>query len=108
MGRYKVKRKILILGNHDSLKPFTYIDLGFESVHTSLELSYNGKDYVLVHDPAASCIDRNRIFLCGHVHDLFKIQRNVINVGVDVWNFFPVSMEQIEVEALAIKLGDIW
>jgi len=105
MGQYKVKRKILILGNHDILKPFTYVNLGFESVHTSLELEHNGKSYILVHDPAASCLDRNRIFLCGHVHDLFKFQRNAINVGVDVWDFFPVSIEQIEAEALGLKMG---
>jgi calcineurin-like phosphoesterase family protein len=84
-------RKILILGSHDYLKPFEYVEAGFESVHTFLQVGNFG----LVHDPAVSCVNRSMIFLCGHVHDLFKVQMNVINVGVDVWNFFPVSEDQI-------------
>ena len=31
-------RKVLILGNHDDIKPFTYVKHGIESVHTSLIL----------------------------------------------------------------------
>jgi hypothetical protein len=33
------------------------------------------------------------ILLCGHVHNLFKIlpDKNVVNVGVDVWNFKPIT-----------------
>lgn len=81
----------LILGNHDNLKPFAYVEIGFLSVHTSLKMG----SVHLIHDPSASCIDRNNLWLCGHVHDLFVKQKNVINVGVDVWDFTPVSMNQI-------------
>jgi len=84
--------KHLILGNHDALKPFTYVDhIGFWSVHTALRV----EEFVLCHDPAPSCVDRERIWLCGHVHNLFKQINNVVNVGVDVWDFAPVSIEQI-------------
>lgn len=83
--------KILILGNHDQLKPFTYIDVGFESVHTSLEV----EDYVLVHDPAIANVDLSKKWLVGHVHNLFKKIGNVLNVGVDVWDFYPVSLNEI-------------
>jgi len=85
-------KKHLILGNHDRLSPQQYLDTGILSVHTSLEIN----SFILVHDPAVSAIDRSKIFLCGHVHDLFKIAKNVINIGVDVWDFKPVSLEQIE------------
>lgn len=88
-------RKHLILGNHDRLKPFDYVDIGFLTVHTALEICPNGHDFVLVHDPVLSAIDRTRNFLCGHVHELFKRQKNVLNVGVDVWDFKPVSLEEI-------------
>jgi len=88
--------KYLILGNHDDFRPFTCVKMGFVSVHTSLEK----EGYVMVHDPAASCIDRNKTFLCGHIHELFKIQKNVYNVGVDVQNFYPVSIEQIKKEII--------
>lgn len=83
--------KHLILGNHDCLKPFDYIDIGFRSVHTSLEI-YN---FILVHDPAISCIDRNKIFICGHVHDLFEKEKNVVNVSVEVRDYTPISIEEI-------------
>lgn len=84
--------KHLILGNHDILKPFDYIDIGFTSVHTSLELD----PFVLVHDPAVSCVNRNKKFICGHVHDLFRKQKNVINVSVEMWDYAPVSIEEIK------------
>lgn len=83
--------KHLILGNHDYLKPFDYIDIGFKSVHTSLEV----EEFVLVHDPSVSCINRNKLFICGHVHDLFKTEKNVINVSVEMWSYAPVSLEEI-------------
>jgi len=104
-------KKHLILGNHDGLKPFAYVDAGIISVHTSLVITdWDGNEYVLNHDDAPSCIDRlpenpwnkeapkpfySRIWLCGHVHDLYKTCQNVINVGVDVWNYKPVDFNTI-------------
>jgi calcineurin-like phosphoesterase family protein len=89
-------KKHLILGNHDYLNPHVYVDIGFHSVHTSLEIEVNGYPLCLVHDPALSQLDRTKYFLCGHIHDLFKKQKNCINVGVDVWDYYPVSIHQIE------------
>ena len=73
-------KKHLILGNHDKLNPFDYVEFGFLDVHTSLVVD----DIVVVHDPACSCIDRSKLFVCGHVHDLFVMCLNVINVSVEV------------------------
>jgi len=91
-------KKILILGNHDRLKAPTYVDLGFASVHTSLELDLYGDDVVCVHDPAVACtVDRSHRWLVGHVHGLFKHldAGRVTNVGVDVWDYTPVSQDQL-------------
>jgi calcineurin-like phosphoesterase family protein len=33
--------------------------------------------------------------LCGHVHEAWKVHGRVINVGVDVWDYAPVSSRQI-------------
>jgi calcineurin-like phosphoesterase family protein len=33
--------------------------------------------------------------LCGHVHEAWKRHGRVINVGVDVWDFYPVSVDQL-------------
>lgn len=85
--------KILILGNHDRFKPFEYIDIGFQSVHTY----FRHNKFHLVHDPACSIIDIYNHWCVGHIHTLFKeIQRNssnVMNVGVDVWDFYPIGID---------------
>lgn len=83
--------KHLILGNHDELKPFIYVEYGIESVHTSLEV----EEFILYHDVSVSVMDRTKPFICGHVHDLFKKQKNVVNVSVDAWDFYPVSITEI-------------
>lgn len=88
----------LILGNHDELKPFTYINMGFASVHTSLKVRIGDYDAYLIHDPSAwTVLPRDSILVCGHIHGLFKAlpEQMTINVGVDVWNFRPVTEEQI-------------
>jgi len=98
-------KKHLILGNHDTLNPFTYITTaGFYSVHTSLEISIDGIDMTLCHDPSLSEMDRSRVFICGHVHRLFKTLKNVINVGVDVWNYKPVTFKQLKPLILNLEL----
>lgn len=105
MRKYKkVKERHLILGNHDSLDPFKYHNLGFISVHTIFWLTVtlsNEKPIklLLAHDPAIyqPAVYDDYIMLCGHIHNLFKTlpDRKIVNVGVDVWDFTPVSLEQI-------------
>ena len=92
LNKIKCKRKHLIIGNHDMFEPRYYNEIGFFSIHYPyLELH----EFVLVHDPSLSIVDKSRIFLCGHVHDLFKFQKNCINVGVDCWDYKPVNIEEI-------------
>ncbi len=86
-------KKVLILGNHDKLNPFQYIEVGFQSVHTSLILG----EYVLIHDNAGlslSCTDKK--ILCGHVHQNWTKIKNSLNVGVDVHNYKPISEVEVE------------
>ena len=92
----------LILGNHDKLNPFQYIDVGFTSVHTSLIVEVEGIKCLLNHDPCVYDIaQREGLFLIhGHVHSLYKhliqINKEVLNVGVDVWDYKPVSEEKVK------------
>lgn len=102
-------RKILILGNHDKSNPFDYIEWGFESAHTSLVNTWVATTNIiyslrvlLAHDPALSAFMKQaecKLMVCGHVHNLFKYVKTddglVINVGVDVHDFKPVSLEGI-------------
>jgi calcineurin-like phosphoesterase family protein len=92
----------LVLGSHDEFKPFNYIKMGITSVHTSMWLERDGYKFVLAHDPSIYTIVQNMgektYMLCGHVHNLFKHllpEKRVINVGVDVWDYRPVSFEEI-------------
>jgi calcineurin-like phosphoesterase family protein len=39
--------------------------------------------------------DEGARLLCGHVHEKWKVQDRMINVGVDQWDFRPVSIDQI-------------
>ena len=106
--------KILILGNHDR-KEKKYLDYGFEEVHQSLRITLsNGQEANLSHYPYRgqpdpyhkqkfdnkNIEDDGRLLLNGHVHDDWKVRpgkyKNVmINVGMDQWNFKPVSEEEL-------------
>ena len=87
--------KHLILGNHDRLSVWQYEEAGFTSIHSALHLEL--LDMYLVHDPAKTMVRRGKLWCCGHMHNLLGklIYKNVVNVGVDVWNFKPVSLEQV-------------
>lgn len=96
--------KHLIKGNHDSLSMWQYEDIGFMTIHNALHLEL--LDIYLVHDPAKALVRRDKLWLVAHVHNLFEkpqMGRNMINVGVDVWNFKPVSLDQIT--AMAKEMG---
>jgi calcineurin-like phosphoesterase family protein len=86
--------KILILGNHDQAKPLRMVEEGaFQSVHTSLQI----EEFLCFHDPAWAVAFPNKPCLVGHVHQLFKFCDNgrVLNVGTDVWEYSPVSIDEV-------------
>jgi calcineurin-like phosphoesterase family protein len=39
--------------------------------------------------------DEGRWLLHGHVHQKWKVRGRMINVGVDVWDYAPVSLQEI-------------
>lgn len=97
--------KHLILGNHDRFKPFAYHKMGFTSVHTMLHktfhhenLMFGQADFFMAHDPAWANIPET-LWICGHVHEKWKTLKtdtcSIVNVGVDVWDFEPVSLEDV-------------
>ena len=88
----------LILGNHDRLPPFGYVEMGFTSVHTSLIVG----GLALVHDPCVFDIVKGKYILaCGHGHGLFKNMEGVVNVGVDLHDYKPIELGYLM--ELAIK-----
>ena len=95
--------KHLILGNHDRLKPRDiYVSMGFSSVQKRLEVTLEGTEFHMVHNPANALLP-NVKWLCGHIHAHWLSKKNdigavIVNVGVDVWDFSPVSLEQVLTE----------
>lgn len=84
--------KRLICGSHDSSSK----RLPWDAV---IRGSYFLDGITLVHDGDAfkrtvepDC--RERLVFCGHVHEIWKVRENLLNVGVDVWHFYPVEWDR--------------
>lgn len=93
--------KILISGNHDSKS--TLRAVGWKEVYkTILETIINDKYMVLCHY-AMRTWNRsyhNSWHLFGHSHGKLGPMGKSFDIGVDSWNYFPVSFEKI-VEKMA-------
>lgn len=101
--------KHLILGNHDEWGPFKYVNVGFSSVHTAFWFKHITEvmgtvEFVLAHDPSVAEVltSPKQVLLCGHIHNLFRSHKRmskglptVINVGVDVNEYRPISLDEI-------------
>jgi calcineurin-like phosphoesterase family protein len=86
---------IFILGNHDR-------NNSLKTPITNCRIRIGNKNINLVHNP--QWVDMNcEINLVGHVHTDWKFKRiikdckitDAINVGVDQWNFYPITFEEI-------------
>lgn len=110
LSKLNGKKKILYLGNHDR-KPKVMESIGFDEVYEH-PVDWQYQDYLfrICHYPFApedhAGIEPRYMgrrpslvgcdwLICGHVHEKWKIMRNAINVGVDIWGFVPISIEQI-------------
>lgn len=116
--------KILIKGNHD-MAAHKMIACGFNEVHENIHFMLPGGQTVFLshfpYHPMSSYKNHDGIIetqyeddgsdrrylhkrivddgsswlLHGHVHEDWKINGRQINVGVDQWDYKPVSVEQI-------------
>ena len=79
---------IIIRGNHDSEKTTN-------SIIYDMTIKERGEYIYCQHEP----YPKLNINLCGHVHDMWKVvkmgHKYVVNVGVDVWDYKPITIEQI-------------
>lgn len=97
---------ILIRGNHDRNSNIKGCGL---TIHQNLDFEYDGYKFKLNHRPVftADAVDKDSerrsiidldeydYILCGHIHEKWLQNQKNINVGVDVWDFKPVSIETI-------------
>jgi len=79
--------KILVRGNHDKSEKSMF-DIGFDEVYKYMEIERDRKKIFIGHKPMVSYY--HDMVLCGHVHDLFQINGNIVNMSVDVWNYKPI------------------
>jgi calcineurin-like phosphoesterase family protein len=104
----------LIVGNHDRCHPCHkhsesrrrhYVKYGFEWVKTGGLIRTDPRIWV-THMPAGDGADlrypewrpdptQYEWLLHGHNHDRWKINGHMINVGVDQWDFTPVSWQTL-------------
>lgn len=89
----------IVRGNHDN-------NNSAKTIIDSMMVGYGGFHIGMVHDPAdfiePSSWRKVDFNLVGHVHQHWKHewrgslnQHLLINVGVDVWNFYPVKLDEI-------------
>jgi len=93
--------KFLIIGNHDKRTVLrkSYTKEKFEWIKDDFEFHFNDYCFYLSHRPNIEN-KQNIINLHGHVHKTYNIleRKNsniLLDVGVDAWNFKPVSLSRV-------------
>lgn len=109
--------KHLITGNHDSVHPVSkrygshvrrWLQPGlFESVAQFASRDIGKTPVVLSHFPYVGdhtleerfdqfrLRDKGVVLLHGHVHDAWDVREHQINVGVDMWKWRPLSIDEV-------------
>jgi calcineurin-like phosphoesterase family protein len=88
-------REHLVTGNNDEAA-VTDCD-GWQSVQSYAEVTVDGTRLVLCHYPFRTWrnMDKAWVNLHGHSHGRLKPLPRQFDVGVDVWDFRPVRLEQV-------------
>lgn len=86
---------VLIRGNHDSENSLKLPR--WRGVHDLLEVSHQKQRLVLCHYPMLEWPGawKGAVHLHGHTHGLVPPLDRRADVGVDVWDYSPVSLERI-------------
>ena len=102
-------RRHLIIGNHDTAATLA---LPWSSVAQIAEVKdgSEGLTHTLCHYPMVTWnrARRGALQLFGHVHENWRGTRNAVNVGVDVWDFRPVQIEEIARRAKSQPVNRHW
>ena len=98
-------RKHLVTGNNDP-EATTTLE-AWESVQPYVEVTVDGVSLVLCHYPFRSWrgMGKGWINLHGHCHGRLKPQPRQFDVGVDVWDFRPISLREILARRRRTKPG---
>ena len=96
-------RKYLIVGNHDS-KHVRNSPVWEEVFTAPTIITQGGHQLVLLHYPMASWPHKGHgsVHLHGHTHGTMDDTRNRIDVGVDCWDYQPVTWDEIDARRKAL------
>lgn len=99
--------KHLVVGNHDG--ELTQL-LPWDSVTQLSEVEDGGKRSVLCHYPMITWNGARKgdLQIFGHVHNNWLGSRNAVNVGVDVWDYMPVTLRDIQHRARGLPVNKHW
>lgn len=88
---------IFLRGNHDT-------NNGLKTCIQDIRIYLGGKNILLIHNPNETSYGFD-LCLAGHIHQKWKFKTmrieekkykwDVANVGVDVWNFRPITINEI-------------
>jgi calcineurin-like phosphoesterase family protein len=112
-------KKILVAGNHDRcwktakqkdrdrwlpeykkyfVEVINHVDMYFDKYDLKLSMNHfpftgdsHEGDRFMQERPE----DDGQILLHGHVHDIWRLNGRQLNVGCDVWNYVPISMNTV-------------
>lgn len=95
-------RKHLVCGNHDD--EWVKRQLPWSSVQDIIEIAADGRRLVLCHYPMVTWNGARdgAIHLFGHVHTNWRGAGGQVNVGVDVWDFRPVTVAEAELRSMLL------
>lgn len=92
-------KHVFVRGNHDKNNGLnTILEYCIIKTYGRLILLTNKPENALMYMSMGG-ID---LAFVGHVHHNWKFKENMINVGVDMWDFYPVGAKQI------LKAYDSW
>ena len=88
-------RKHLVVGNNDG--PSTLTTSGWASIQHYAELEHAGTLFVLSHYAFRTWnrMGRGSVNLHGHSHARLKPMTRQVDVGVDAWDYRPVTLDAI-------------
>jgi calcineurin-like phosphoesterase family protein len=113
--------KILIVGNHDSAMG-EMAGVGFSLALKEAVISTEGIPCRLNHYPYWEGLPKDKkldrfshlrpiyskgeVLLHGHTHSRERVRRNMINVGVDAWDYGPVLIQEVTSLIKVISYGN--
>lgn len=96
---YPSSNFVLIKGNYDTEDKMPFLCCFFDEIKEDATLDHFdfGLCY-LNHYPTKTLefMQDAKLGITGHIHSLWKVQKHLINVGVDAWHYAPISEDTIE------------